>query len=471
MAENARILHPTAADDDNRGLRVLHAIHDFLPRHRAGSEIYAAQLCGALAARHHVTIVCADYDPTRPHGELTWRLHEALPVVEITNNWVCATFEDTYRAPLLSARLEQVLDMVQPHVVHVHNLLNLSFDLPAAARARGIPVVATLHDYTLVCASGGQRIHRRDAHVCHTIDTSRCARCFVESPFYTQAAVGPVAGAVGGSGRLQRVAGAVRRMSPALVQTAARTVARARPLAVTAADVDARLAAARRVFDQVNLFVAPSRSLAEEFIALGLPSSRVRVSDYGFPDAIGPGAVRKIGSLRIGFVGTLTWHKGPHVLIEAARRLPAAAYEVQFHGNPNVFPDYAADLRRRAHGLPIRFMGGFTGSQAPGVYGGFDLLVVPSLWLENSPLVIHEAFQAGVPVVGSRIGGTADLVTDGVNGRLYDPSSSGELALILQSLIDRPAQLAEWRASLPAVKTIQDDAREWDQVYSEVVAS
>jgi glycosyltransferase involved in cell wall biosynthesis len=427
-------------------------------------------LCDALAARHHVTIVCADYDPLRAHGELTWRLHDALPVVEITNNWICATFEQTYRSPLISARLEQVLDMVQPHVVHVHNLLNLSFDLPAAARARGIPVVATLHDYTLVCASGGQRIHRREDHICRTIDTPRCARCFTESPFYTQAAVGPMAGAVAGSGLLQRVAGVARRVSPALVQTAARTVAQARPLRVTHHDIDTRLAAARRVFDQVSLFVAPSRSIAEEFIALGLPSARVRVSDYGFPDLVSTATTRKGGPLRIGFVGTLTWHKGPHVLIEAARQLPAGAYELQLHGNPNVFPEYAADLRRRADGLPIRFIGGFTAEQTASVYGGFDVLAVPSLWLENSPLVIHEAFQAGVPVVGSRMGGIADLVTDGVNGRLYDPSSPVELAAILQSLIDCPALLAEWRGALPAVKTLQDDAREWEQVYAEVVA-
>ena len=180
----------------DRKLRVLHAIHDFLPRYRAGSEIYAARLCRELSRRHHVTIVCADYNPVHSHGRLTWRLYDDVPVVEITNNWVCTTFTDTYRSPLISERLTQLLQVVQPHVVHIHNLLNLSFDLPAAAHARGIPVVATLHDYTLVCASGGQRIHRAESHVCRTIDPARCARCFMQSPFYTQAAIGPMAAAV-----------------------------------------------------------------------------------------------------------------------------------------------------------------------------------------------------------------------------------------------------------------------------------
>ena len=452
------------------GLRILHAIHDFLPRHPAGSEIYAAQLCRALSSRHHPTVVCAEYDPTRAHGHLIWRVHDDLPVVEIANNWICATFEDTYRSPLLSRRLGQVLDMVQPHVVHVHNLLNLSFDLPTLARTRGIPVVATLHDYTLVCASGGQRIHRSESHVCREIDPTRCARCFMESPFYTQAAVGPVAAAVAESGLLQRVVGTARRLSPGVFHAAARTVAEARRLPVTRHDIATRLEQARCVFDQVSLFVSPSRSLAEEFAAIGFDRSKIRVSDLGFPHIARRPHVAARLPLRIGFVGTPTWHKGAHVLLEAVSKLPVHAYELQIHGDLNVFPDYSADLRRRAEGLPVRFMGRFDQARAAEVYREFDVLVVPSLWLENSPLVIHEAFQTGVPVVGSRIGGIADLVTDGVNGRLYDPASPDALATILESLIDNPVQLTDWVAALPAVKTIEDDAREWERVYDEVLA-
>ena len=458
------------ASGTGRALRVLHVIHDFLPRHRAGSEIYAAQLCKELASRHHIVIACADYDPTRAHGQLAWRLHDDVPVVEITNNWVCATFEDTYRSPLMSARLEQILDMVQPQVVHVHNLLNLSFDLPAAARARGIPVVATLHDYTLVCASGGQRLHRAESHVCRTIDVSRCARCFAESPFYTQAAVGPVAAAIAGSGLLQRAVTAARSASPALLNAAARTMADARRFPVSDADMTARLARARRVFEEITLFVAPSRSIAEAFMALGLDRSRIRVSDNGLPRMARPARGPAGAPLRIGFVGTLVWHKGAHVLLDAVRRLANDTYELQIHGDVKVFPDYVAGLRRRAEGMPVRFMGRFDEAQAMAVYGGFDVLVVPSLWLENSPLVLHEAFQAGVPVVGSRIGGTEDLVTDGVNGRLYDPAAPAELAAILSSLAGNRAPLAEWASALPSIKTIDDEAREWERTYEEVIA-
>ena len=123
-----------------------------------------------------MTVLAAEYDPRRPHGQVDWRVHERLPVAEIVNNWVCASFAETYSPPLISQRIASILRATQPDVVHIHNLLNLSFELPSLARAAGARVVATLHDYTLVCPSGGQRLHRADRHICHTIDVDRCAR-------------------------------------------------------------------------------------------------------------------------------------------------------------------------------------------------------------------------------------------------------------------------------------------------------
>ncbi len=150
-------------------------------------------------------------------------------------------------------------------------------------------------------------------------------------------------------------------------------------------------------------------------------------------------------------MGTLVWHKGAHVLLEAVRALDTSAYELKIFGNPDVFPDYTAGLRAQATGLPVRFMGAFDRDRTAEVYAQIDVLVVPSLWLENSPLVIHEAFMAGVPVVGARIGGITSLVKDvkdvkdvediedGGTGLLYDPASAVELRAALNRLIGNPA--------------------------------
>jgi glycosyltransferase involved in cell wall biosynthesis len=456
-------------------LNVLHAIHDFLPRHQAGSEIYAFELCRELSARHQVWILCADFDPARRHGEVTWRVHAGLPVVEIVNNWVCRSFDETYRSPRIGGQLGHVLDAVQPDVLHVHNLLNLSFDLPAQARARGIPVVATLHDYTLVCPSGGQRIHRAERHVCDVIEPDRCARCFTESPFFGQMGFSSIAGDGLTRSGARRLGLAVQRAWPGLARGMATAAAKAAAPGVSPADIAGRLTAARRVFDDVDVFVAPSRSMADEFERLGVPSSKVRISDYGFPGAGRRDRVRRPRQanepLRIGYVGTLVWHKGVHVLLQAVRALPAAQYEVKIFGDVATFPDYVAELSREAAGLPVEFHGRFDRRRMTDVYDQIDVLVVPSLWLENSPLVIHEAFMAGVPVVGARIGGVAGLVENDINGLLYEPTSVPALAAALQRLIDQPEMLAAFSRRLPEVKTIAEDAREWDALYAEVRAN
>ena len=449
-------------------MHILHAIHDFPPRHQAGSEIYALELARAQSARHAVTIVCAEYDPARAHGHVIWRVYQRLPVVEIVNNWRCDSFEDTYRSRVMTDRLRQLLQVLEPDVLHVHNLLNLSFELPALAKARGIPVVATLHDYTLVCPSGGQRVHRREKHVCHEIDTDRCARCYVESPFHAQSAVGRVA-AIGGTGRLiGRGAALARRVVPQLASKAAGAMRRAAP-AVTRHDIDLRMQAARRVLDEVDVFVAPSPALGREFVRLGVPPDRLVVSDYGMVHR--PPADRRSPQLplRIGFVGTLVWHKGVHVLIEAARMLPAGVFTIQLFGNTTTFPEYVAELKTRAAGLPVRLAGAFDPERSAEIYSQIDVLVVPSLWPENSPLVIHEAFMAGVPVVGARMGGIADLVADQVNGLLYEAASAASLAAALNGLIADPARLSAMAAAAPAVKTIEQDATEWDRIYSRLI--
>jgi glycosyltransferase involved in cell wall biosynthesis len=454
------------------GRRLLHVVHDFLPRHRAGVEIYTAALCRELARRHQVTILTTDYDPLAAHGELSWRLYDGVPVVEIRNNWEGGMFEASYRPGTINARIEQVLDTVQPHVVHVHNLLNLSLDLPALARRRGIKVVATLHDYTLVCPSGGQRLHRAESHVCHDIDVHRCARCFPETVFQTKLTVGRMMQP--GGGVIRRLASSLHRRVPRVTKALAERVTEVAPVSVEANDVARRLEVARTAMANMDLLVAPSASIAAEFARLGAISDRIRVADYGF-EVVSPGRSNYASAdkaLRVGYVGSLVWHKGVHVLLAALPQLRLAQVEllVDVHGDPALDPEYAKSLRDSAAGTSVHFRGPFQPAQRAEVYANLDVLVVPSLWLENSPLVIHEALLAGVAVIGSNIGGIPGLIQHEVNGLLVPPGSVDALAAALRRLANDRELLDRLRRVPHQIKSIADDAAEWEQRYEEVMA-
>ena len=152
------------------------------------------------------------------------------------------------------------------------------------------------------------------------------------------------------------------------------------------------------------------------------------------------------------------------MLLEAVGRL-RGAFEVVIAGDPNVGPEYHARLKRLAGDLPVRFEGGFDRTTMPAIYGQLDVLVVPSLWPENSPLVIHEAFMYGVAVVGARMGGIPGLVQDGVNGFTYEAFSSDALAAVLQRFLDDPGLASRLASRAPVVKTIAQDAGEWEERY------
>ena len=195
----------------------------------------------------------------------------ACPVAEVVNTWQFDSFDGSYRDPSLATAFGHVLDIVQPHVLHVHNLLNLSFELPALARARGIAVAATLHDYTLVCPSGGQRVHRAESHVCHVIEPSRCARCFPASPFHAQLRFGQLARrapvhALGAAG-LGDAAGWRRARPPPPARCSGAPGA---PIS-TSPQSNGDWPPPAKAFANFDVAVAPSASLARECAALGFP--------------------------------------------------------------------------------------------------------------------------------------------------------------------------------------------------------
>ena len=276
--------------------------------------------------------------------------------------------------------------------------------------------------------------------------------------------------AVAGAGRKARPLRSVHRPQAAAGAHRRRGAtpagSRAQPRSNWPSGSDAR----KQVFHDIDLFVAPSASLAREYVRLGLDERRIEVSDYGFSPQSPIPRDRPRSPLKIGFVGTMAWHKGAHVLIDAAGRL-RGSFEVVIAGDPNLGPEYHARLKRAAEGLPVRFVGPFARSDVPRIYGGLDVLVVPSLWPENSPLVIHEAFMHKLPVVGSRLGGIPDLVDDGVNGLTYEAFSPEALALALQRFLDEPGLAESLASRAPAVKTITEDAHEWEARYDTLLST
>jgi len=427
-------------------VRILQAIHDFLPDHRAGSEIYTYHLSQALAARgHEVRLLFTEKRPEQPQFSVTSGEYEGLPFHEVVYNRLFHDVADLYDDPRMEAPIGAVLDEVRPDVVHIQSLVYLGLSLVRAASTRGIPMVMTLHEYFLTCARGGLRLDL-EGNLCDPIDFAACARCLAPYPMDRERYPDADGGDTEALGELRFFARAAKVRLERLLSGVA----------------------------PVSRFIAPSRYLGERLIADGLPRAKVVVSDYGFPEVVsesgGPGArSRSTGPIRLGYLGTLSDYKGLDVAVDAFAALPEGTATLRVKGDPTWFPDFTGPLIARAEDLPgLDFEGPLPAGEFPRFLAEVDALVVPSMWWENSPLTIHEAFQCGVPVVTTDLGGMRELVANG-GGVVFRRGDPIDLARVIRELAGHPERLEALRSSIPDVKPIGQDAAGIEALLAEVV--
>jgi glycosyltransferase involved in cell wall biosynthesis/MoaA/NifB/PqqE/SkfB family radical SAM enzyme len=393
-------------------MKILKVIHGYPMRYNAGSEVYSQTLCHGLARRHEVHVFTREEDAFAPDFRLRTECDADEPriTVHLVNN---PRLKDRYRAAGIDQRFAEVLDRVRPDIVHVGHLNHLSTSLLREAALREIPIVYTLHDYWLMCPRGQfmQMFPEEPSNLwaaCDGQNDEKCAqRCYV------------------------------RYFSGAPDEHAI-------DLAYWTNWVTRRMAHVREVTEQVDLFIAPARYLHDRYRDdFGLPERKLVYLDYGFARARMMGRSRSTGEpFTFGYIGTHIPAKGIHDLIQAFGRLEGTA-QLRIWGRARGQDTNA--LKAMAAALPaslaerVEWCPEYKNQEiVRDVFNRCDAIVVPSVWVENSPLVIHEAQQARVPVITANTGGMAEYVQHEVNGLLFEHRSASALTTQMQRLVDDP---------------------------------
>jgi glycosyltransferase involved in cell wall biosynthesis len=233
----------------------------------------------------------------------------------------------------------------------------------------------------------------------------------------------------------------------------------------------------RRMAACADLFLAPSEFLRRQYVAQGFPAERILYLENGietYPLGAGDGSgwatIEQAPRPRFAFVGSLAPQKGVHLLVEAFNQMPPEA-SLSIIGGDVLFPEYARDVRAQARHPNLRFLGPLSPADVRAALRRVDCLVVPSIWFENSPLVIQEAYAAGVPVLASSTGALEEKVRDGVTGRLFEAGSAAALAAALRALIEEPGQLAALRAGVEPPPDIAAHAGRLVEIYGRLAAA
>jgi glycosyltransferase involved in cell wall biosynthesis len=296
--------------------------------------------------------------------------------------------------PAYAVNWADVLLDVRPDVVHLHHYYHVGLELPLLVN-RLLPaaaVVVTLHEFFAICRLSGQMVDSL-GHLCTASSPERCARC--------------------------------------LGWPVHRTFARRDYL--------------QRALRHVDRFVTPSDFVRRRYVDWGLPNDSIRcvpnVLELDELDVAPPRDISARG-LRLAYIGQVTPTKGVDVLVEAVklarRHDPSAIEAVEVHGGgEDRFEDHfqrlVRDLRAGADSS-VRFLGPYAQQDLPGILDGVDAVVVPSVWWENSPVVIEEALARRVPVICSDIGGMAEKIRDGIDGWHFQAGNQASLAELLVRL-------------------------------------
>jgi glycosyltransferase involved in cell wall biosynthesis len=436
-------------------VKVIQVPFCFYPDPIGGTEVYVEALSRQLQA---LAVDVAIAAPSNTHQ--TYDYHQ-LPVKRFATGPI-HDLKDLHGAGDVEAAMafSQILEQEQPDLVHLHAFTRgASLRLVQAAKQRDIPVVFTYHTPTVSCFRG--TLLQAGHQVCDgQVDVHRCSRCILQGlglESMSAYAVGSLPPFIGRSvGSLQLQGG---------LWTALRTTEM----------VSERHQAFHTLMGAVDHVIAVCNWVKDVLRVNQVPAEKITVIRQGLCHTVPshlpphPGGTRH-SVLKLAFLGRLDPTKGLHVLLQAIRAHPDLNVSLDIYGISQSPGPYDRELQTLAANDPrIQFCAPLAADAVIPTLAHYDLLAVPSQWLETGPMVILEAFAAGTPIIGSNLGGIAELVQPNVNGILVEPASISDWSYQLQQLSYNPEHLRRLREGVSPPAQMDTVAEQMVSIYHQVI--
>lgn len=390
-------------------MKILKVIHGYPPRYNAGSEVYSQILCHELdRLNHEVVVFSREENSYKQEYSVNWESDSQAPNIKLCLINM-AHGKDGYQHSAVDHAFGNLIDEFNPDIIHMGHLNHLSTSLVLEAHRRHIPIVFTLHDFWLMCPRGQflQGINSKSENLyplCESQEDAKCAKTCYWRYFGSQDS--------------------------------------SEDLSYWTHWVKRRMDRIREITPLVDLFIAPSRYLMGRFInEFGIHPSKIVFLDYGFHLQRLQGRKRQPEDVFVfGYIGTHKQAKGIHLLIQAFNQVAQQA-KLKIWGSP--LSPFTQSLQSFVKSLGIEdrveWMGGYHNDKiVEDVFNHVDAIVVPSIWGENSPLVIHEALEAKVPIITADFGGMKEYIHHEINGLLFQHRNPSSLAEQMKRLIHHP---------------------------------
>ena len=415
-------------------MKILQVLHQFLPDHIGGIEVYVRNLSQKLQdSGMEVLLFFGDgvvlCDPSENRESI-----DGLRSIHIHDSdgpqGKRFSFFQTFRNPAVLKSFEQAVNEFQPDVIHFHHTMYLSGELISLAKRLGIPVVITIHDFWFLC----HKLHLVDSggNQCNgPLGGGKCAFCFLPGK--------------------QGLLGCINAFLCGI------------PLAY-------RTRYQLRVLRSADLLATPAafvQGILERYLGGG---HKIRHVPYGISTSnVFRSSKPRSDNIRFGYLGTIKPHKGIHVLIDAFNGLVHEKACLNIYGDTGTDESYSLDMIKNCQNGRVNFRGTYDNQDVDNILKDVDVVVVPSIWRETGPLVVLEALANGKPVVASNLGGMAEMIHEGENGFLFVPGDSGSLLRRIRAILERPSILAELNVCLKPEHHIDHNVKAMLNLYEKLV--
>jgi len=450
-------------------MRILHIGSGYPPIAGGGLTRYAFDLMAAQAeAGHEVSYLCSgDVDLTFALRARRWR-QDAVQIFELVNPRIDAARRDRRYLEIADPPTERLFIRLvaeaHPAVAHFHSLQNWPASIPRVLASQGVPSILTVQNFHALCPT--TRIYDEVADECceDFAQGRRCVRCLAARPSASKARFVRRFRLDVLAKHLPAAYAALRWLKrfvvPGKGQAAGSCIKNVAQL--PEADKQAEMFRRRRqafidALNKIDLVVGMSRRVTNLLIAHGVEPGRTRTLMLVLRTPELP--------LRFGLLNKLTHLKGADVLREAFAGLDPRQVRLLIFGLQSEAGVTA--VRPLVESGVAELRGAYERSRMNDVLGGIDVGLVPSILEEALGYVGLEFLAAGIPVLGSRIGGIPDYVEDGVNGFLLPPRDAAAWRAKIAGLAAKPEEIAKLAAGIKPVKTMSEHLVEIERLYAE----
>lgn len=431
-------------------MKVVQVPFGFFPDPPGGTEVYVDALCRALEPLGTRCVVAAPaaVESAYEHRGLSVRRYASGPAPAL---------EALYSAenPFAVKSFSKILDEEKPDVLHLHaSTRDVSSALLVEARKRGIATVFTYHTPTVTCQRG--TLMRWGRVRCDgKMRPAACAACSLQKRGLPKA-VAVMASLV--------PAAAGRALGNAKLSGGPWTALRMHDL------TGRRIGASASFLAEAGTVVAVCGWVKEILLTNGVPAEKIVLSRQGLAGALPPRpAVRpQAGPLKAAFFGRLDPDKGLHVLLRALREKAADGISLDVYAvRQSVSASYEKTLRSLVSDRVV-FKEPIPQERVAEALSEYGALAVPSQWMESGPLVVLEAFAAGVPVAGSDLGGISETVRDGRDGILVSPHDSPAAWAEALGRLQDPEFRSRLASGIRAPRTMAEAAADMNALYARI---